>query len=360
MRVAAALLLLLPLSLHGEALTITNVQASPRVLGTAEHDGVTLRFTLNGPANVTARIYDGRDLLIREIARSGLAAGEHAITWDARDAAARPVPPEAYVYTLTAQNPTQRVVFDLTDSTGGREVVARAVKWDADAGVLSYVLDTAARVNVRVGLRDNGPLLKTLINWVARPAGLAHEPWDGRDASAVLALGRHPSLDVFVQAFALPDNAILVGGPSSTVQLIEPLSWARERRPSGPAPAKRMHTHAQQPLESRGDIAVRLVLPPTLAVGEEGVPIIDGGVVPVRLEIDERDRQRAFATRFEPVFFVDGQFVFENEVGFAPMTWTWDASRVNDGEHVLTVNVRGYDGNFGIASVKVIKRGAQP
>jgi hypothetical protein len=114
------------------------------------------------------------------------------------------------------------------------------------------------------------------------------------------------------------------------------------------------------PLESRGDIAVRLVLPPTLAVGEKGVPIIEGGVIPVRLEIDERDRQRAFATRFEPVFFVDGQFAFENEVGFAPMTWSWDASRVNDGEHVLTVNVRGYDGNFGIASVKVFKRGAQP
>lgn len=60
------------------------------------------------------------------------------------------------------------------------------------------------------------------------------------------------------------------------------------------------------------------------------------------------------ARRFEPVFFVDGQFAFENEVGFVPMTWNFDPRSLNEGEHYLTVNLRGYEGNFGIATLKVL------
>ena len=49
----------------------------------------------------------------------------------------------------------------------------------------------------------------------------------------------------------------------------------------------------------------------------------------------------------------DGIFVFENETGFLPMTWNWDSTSVNPGTHYLTANLRGYEGNFGIATLKV-------
>jgi hypothetical protein len=35
------------------------------------------------------------------------------------------------------------------------------------------------------------------------------------------------------------------------------------------------------------------------------------------------------------------------------MTWLWDTSTVNEGEHYVTTNVRGYEGNFGTATLKV-------
>jgi hypothetical protein len=113
-----------------------------------------------------------------------------------------------------------------------------------------------------------------------------------------------------------------------------------------------MYAHAQQPLEARGDFGVQLVLPGDLQKTAEGIPIVTRPV-PVRLEIPDTDRARALARRFEPVFFLDGQFVFENEVGFVPMTWNWDPKAVNPGEHYLTVNLRGYEGNFGMATIKV-------
>jgi hypothetical protein len=40
------------------------------------------------------------------------------------------------------------------------------------------------------------------------------------------------------------------------------------------------------------------------------------------------------------------------------MTWNFDPAALNEGEHFLTVNLRGYEGNFGMATVKVwISRG---
>jgi hypothetical protein len=109
-------------------------------------------------------------------------------------------------------------------------------------------------------------------------------------------------------------------------------------------------------LDERGDFKVHLTMPGDLPRTSTGVPIVST-TVPVRLDVAAQDRVRALARRFEPVFFVDGLFAFENEVGFVPMTWNFDPATLNEGEHFLTVNLRGYEGNFGMATLKVfIKR----
>jgi hypothetical protein len=218
---------------------------------------------------------------------------------------------------------------------------------------LSYVLDRPARVSVRVGLNDGGPLLRTLLDWVVRPAGLQQESWDGKDTSNVLDLAKHPRLSVSVQAFALPDNSILVGAAPGKVTLISDLDANAPRREKTSNALKRMYAHGQQPLDERGDFKVHLTMPNNLPRTPAGLPIVSA-TVPVRLEVAAHDRERALSRRFEPVFFVDGQFAFENEVGFVPMTWNFDPSALNAGEHFLTVNLRGYEGNFGMATVKVL------
>jgi hypothetical protein len=76
-------------------------------------------------------------------------------------------------------------------------------------------------------------------------------------------------------------------------------------------------------------------------------------VVPVVIDVPPEMRQLVLSQRFEPVFFVDGVFVFENEVGFLPLQWTWKPTEADVGERTVTVNLRGYDGAFGIVSVKV-------
>ncbi|MGH8238625.1 MAG: hypothetical protein ACREXP_16610 [Steroidobacteraceae bacterium] len=311
------------------------------------------------PASVNLQLYDGRDLLIREIRSSGtLPQGEHSLSWDLRDSQRRLVPAEAYTYALEARDAQGRTVrHDVADATGGDDLAARDVKWDAANGRLSYVLDRPVRVSIRIGLSDGGPLLRTLRDWVVRPAGAQQESWDGKDASGVIAVGAHPKLNISVQAFALPENSILVGAPPASVNLVRDLPADTPARPKSASAPKRMYAHSQQSLESRGDFNVHLTLPKTLARSAD-VAIVSEPIA-VRLDVAAADRERALSRRFEPVFFIDGQFAFENEVGFVPMTWNFDPATLNEGEHYLTVNLRGYEGNFGIATVKILVKHRQ-
>lgn len=313
-----------------------------------------LRFRLSAPAAVTVYLYDGQDRLVRALKpAAALVAGEHALAWDGADQAGRPLPPEEYRYTLAADGADgQRVTHDLTDLTSGDGVRAGDVTWDPAAGTIRYRLPRPARVSIRVGLRQGGPLLGTVLDWVARDAGSHNEPWDGRDASGALDLRHHPDLMVAVNAFALSANAILIGPPADAVRTLTDLPWGETRRAPQHPPAKRMYAHAQQALDERGDFSIRLSVPDGLPATDGGVPVVSG-IVPLRLDIAERDRARALAHRFETVFYVDGVFAFENEGGFLPVTWRWDSRGVNPGNHFLTANLRGYEGNFGVATVNV-------
>jgi FlgD Ig-like domain len=337
------------------SVTITDVRPDRTRFDPSRHEVVAISFSLSEPASTVLHVYDGRGIEIRHIESQGeLSAGEHDLRWDGRDWRGKDVPAEAYAYTLSAKGPDgQLVAYDLTDVTGGDELVPRDVKWDAATGRVSYVLDKPARVNIRLGLQNDGPLLRTLIDWVPRTDGLQSEAWDGFDASRMLNLAAHPSLVVAVSAFSVPDNTIFVGGSPTTVRVIEELPDPLVRRPAA-VRVKHMYDHSQQPLESRGDYMIQLQLPRDLRT-RGGLPVIEGPT-PLTIESESKDRARVISRRFEPVYFVDGQFLFENETGFLPMTWVWDPATTSEGIHYLTVNLRGYEGNFGMATRKVYVR----
>ena len=338
----------------GAAVEIRNVQHDPAVFDTQKNEAVMVRFSLSDPATVTLTIYDGRDLMIRAlITENILPAGDHVLEWLGKDQLGRPVPPGAYHYTLYAITPSgEHVEHDLTDLTGGEDIDVEAVDWDPEKGQISYVLTSNAMVNIRFGLKNDGPLLRTLLNWVPRAGGLQREDWDGMDESAALDLTRHPQLLTAAQAFSLSDNTILVDPVAKQVRLVEDITWGESRREVKQQSKKRMYAHAQQTLETRGDFSIELKLPEGLKYDKSGVPLLSG-TVPVRLDIEQKDRTRALSRRFEPVFFLDGVYVFENETGFLPMTWNWDTANASPGVHYLTANLRGYEGNFGIATLKV-------
>jgi FlgD Ig-like domain len=333
------------------SLVISQVRLDRERIDPAKNETVAVRFNLNEAAKVTLSVFDGRDHLVYS-ASDDVAAGDGTLNWNGRDTSGQPVPSEAYSYTLTAKNAKGQTVHDLTDLTGGVLLTAKDVRWDAKEGKLHYYLDKPARVNLRFGLQD-GPYLRTVVDWVPRSAGANAEAWDGLDASGVLKLGTHPAVQPAVKAYSLPDNTIFVGGNTDRIQFVAEKTAGALRARTTPAPAKQMFNLAQQPLETRGDITAMLTVGGDVRQDEDGRWLVSGQV-PLKADVAEAQRQRVIERRFEAAFYVDGVFSHENELGYVPLGWTWDSSQVNDGEHVLTLNIRGYEGNFGAATVKVV------
>ena len=104
--------------------------------------------------------------------------------------------------------------------------------------------------------------------------------------------------------------------------------------------------------DERGDVPILVDFGKEYEIGNDQLPLIDG-LVPVRLDIEEQYRERIVNQGFEAKFFVDGILVYENEVGYLPMNWSWDTRGLNPGPHYLTVNLLGIISGFGIATRKV-------
>ncbi len=334
------------------AVVISQVRAEPAAFDPINKESVSIHFNLSEKADVALAIYDGRDHLVYRRESGVLDAGDHALSWNGQDRSGAMVPAEAYTYTLTAKNGKGQSVYDVTDATGGQQIDAKDVRWDPTDGKVHYYLDKPARVNLRLGL-ESGPYLRTLIDWVPRAAGAHAQAWDGQDASGVLILTEHPMLKPAVKAHTLPDNTLFVGAMSDRIQFVNATATPVVRDREESKPAKQMANFAQQALDARSDFKATLVLGGDFKQDSEGRFVVKGKV-PFRADVHTDDRQRAIQRRFEAVIYVDGTFTYENELGFLPMTWVWDSRNVNPGEHFITFNIRGYEGNFGTATIKVL------
>ena len=339
------------------ALSISDVQLDRRQFFPERGEAVSVRLRVSVPAHVEWRWFDARDLLIRSISSDGqLAAGESTLAWDGRDQAGRLVPPEAYHYTLvasTADGATQE--HDLTDLTGGLDLEIPSVEFDSSAQVMRYTLNAWSRVNLRIGLHDNGPLLRSLIGWNVRGPGAQAEPWDGKDASGVMRLADSTGLQLWGMAFSLTDNAVVVGDTRSPSRMIADLPWGRVSRIVKRAPSKRMYAHSQQSYDERGDFVVTLRRREIAPESLEAAPVMMNatGGTPIEVIVPPPIAARLVQQRFELVYFIDGLFVEEREIGVLPATWNVSSDALSPGERYLTVNLRGYDGSFGYGSLKV-------
>jgi hypothetical protein len=177
------------------------------------------------------------------------------------------------------------------------------------------------------------------------------ERWDGMDISKAINLAKHPEIKIDIQSYTLSKNSIMFGNKATETKFIN-IKWSKEQRKRKKVLNKRMVAMQQQAPETRGDYEVKLNLPAGLSKSKTNVPIVNG-VIPVLLTVPKSNLAVALDRRVEPVFYIDGQFAYENEVGFLPMTWLINTNDLNDGEHYITVNVRGYEGNFGMATKKI-------
>jgi hypothetical protein len=317
---------------------------------------------LHDPANVkqiNVEIRSSDDDLMRTLVVTEIApdTDKYEVKWDGKDDAGRVVPDEAYlpVVIVTMQS-NEIVTIPEQGSSGGEELYD--FEKNIRPGVIEYSLPAASRMLVRSGIK-NGPMLRTLIDWQPRTSGFHAERWNGRDKDDVIAIEQNPEVGYLIVAYELPHHSIITHGNSgeSYRRYRERRNWPLIQASDGQRTLERngrlLRQESYQPLLQQKSPRIDVSL---LSAGSrqplQHVDALEEMLTEVKLHpLDEiyLDQER-----YEISFFVDHAFIAEEEQGYVPFTWRWSPGRlgIKPGEHLLTVNVSGYNGQVGVKNIK--------
>ena len=349
-RMAALGLLALPLLAWSQ---VSLLRMSAAELASAAGDRVTYVVRTAQPGNLTLDMLTGDGDVVRSLKLANAKAGDHELTWDGKDERDQPVPDEAYCPRVTLEAAGATMVDDPCTRTGG-EVISGIKPSLVGVGDIAYTLEQPARVLIRVGVK-NGAMLRSLSVWRPRPAGRNLQRWNGFDEAGLVDL-RNERLALLVTAFRLPDFSVI----TTSQDRLEYRSW-RTARGWPEKPDTPLADSAAQPLERNGQRIARQRYmarykdrEPRIAVTlatRDGKALPAGAAVPedVRVSVDLHpdDRWLMQEQLYEVAFFVDGDFVSEEENGYVPIGWIWNTSGLKPGRHLLTVNLTGFTGRVG-------------
>lgn len=357
-RVMGALLLGLPLLASGQ---VSLQRMSAGELASAGGGEVTYTVRTGQPGDLALEVLTSDGDVVRRLVSGRTAAGDHDLRWDGKDEAGRPVPDEAYCVRAVLVSGESRVVDDPCSRTGGEVVSGMAPSLSA-TGDIAYTLDRPARVLIRVGVK-NGAMLRSLSVWRPRPAGRNLQRWNGFDDAGVVDL-RTDRLALLVTAFRLPDFTVITTGQDGLEYRSWRISKGWPERPDSPTAGP-----DAQPLERAGQRIARQYYharykdrEPRIVVSlvdKTGKALVDGARIPddVRVSVDlhAEDRWLMQEQLYEVAFFVNGDFVSEEENGYVPIGWIWNTAALQPGRHMLTVNLTGFTGRVGTKTISVLK-----
>jgi hypothetical protein len=311
-------------------------------------ESVELRYQVSQPSTVTVRLLDPDDRVVRTIRQQVASPGAQKLSWDGRDDGGQVVPPDAYVYVISARSSSgDEVTYDLRGRTGGETVWPLETALDAQSLTTRYTLPQASRVRLIMSRQDTTLPIRTLLDWSPREAGRQEEGWDGWDAGRAIDARKTPQVVPILYAFSLPKNVVIVRGASgsATPRTGDPV-------PSPPWPADRKpHLHARHARSRCYDPRISLSLPEA-AKADAGFAISKPTLLRLGIEEEQGGRDRPIP-RVSVFIYVDGVLAERYLVGYAPFQWRLDPQRLGRGEHVVTGLMAWRDDHFGIAHVKV-------
>lgn len=341
------------------AIQITGITVKPRVMNPSKGDKVMVSFTLSRPGKAILKIFDPKMLLINEALCKMDESGLYRGIWDGKDLEGRIVPDEAYFFTIEALDYKGNFAFYDPTTISGGEYFTLPVQSNRKNHNVTYELAKDARVMIKAGIKKGGPLLKTILNRLPRLAGKYEAPWEDEGGVGVIDLADQVGFSLTAEAVTLPENSLLTWG-NFDYPYYEYITKIVQERPQK---KNRPLFKAEHPLigleikrwrEIVPEPKFSLALPGDIQINEDGLPIIQGKV-PIKIILDEGLKTVTTEQRYEILFFVDFTFVSEEEGGYSPYTWIWDTKKVNNGEHIITVNIYTLKGGFSAKNIKVIK-----
>lgn len=300
--------------------------------------------------NSIVSIYSPDHILVKTLKPVRHEKQRTIFSWDGTDTNNELVPDEAYVPVVKYLGKS----YDSRELSGGEEFQLEPTV--DSQGTISFNLAEPSRVLIRAGTKA-GPLLNNISTWQARPAGRNRIAWDGYDHNDLTRVLDLPDFALLAIGFKLPKHTILVQGNAA----LSYREWIQNNQYDTPMPDfaslkldrnnERLSRHYYLPRTV--DIEPRVTLEIKDAEqNAQGANLIIGPVM-VQVNLHPDDIWALQQGLYEISFFLDDEFISEEEQGYVPLRWRWTPNNVKPGLHRLTVNVSGFEGQVGVQSILV-------
>lgn len=339
--------------------TISDVRIDRKEFNPGKGETATISYRISKPAKAIIKIFDADMCLVRDLmAESTGDMYLNEVIWDGRDLEGNVVPDEAYFFTIEAMDYQGNfTLYDPTTLSGG-EFFITEVNFDRERNRLSYQLTKDARVKIRAGISQGGPLLKNILNWSPRLSAHNEEVWDGKDESGGIDAVSQKGYLLTAEAISLPENSIITHGNTDYDYFkykndIVPERPKKVERPLFQSKTAWQELQPVEPVKLGPEPKFRIDLPEHIEKAENGLPIVEGKT-PIKIYLDEKIKRYVTEQRYEIIFFVDFKFITEMEEGYSPFSLVWDTRDVSNGEHIITINVATLTGQVSSASMRVV------
>jgi hypothetical protein len=306
----------------------------------------TISFHLDEACTVNLFICNVEGDIIRNIVTNeAMTPGEHTETWDGIDDNIYPADNGLYFPILQCKSKRKgRFTYNPSAEPWGDEVPAYNFNYSADAEELTFETRTTAYARLRVGLKDGGPVYRTLAPWQLWQPGTHSIDWNGRDKQDFKNVMKKVNLSYSFDSFTVPEGSIVVENPEPAIAAAQ---TAIKSYPINPPKGGRLSYFSLEPA-SQGEEPELAI---TLAKSKKdwrGKTVVKGKV---EYSVDFADPEKKAST-LEPgselIIYVDDVYVAEHPIDSLPASISFDSKKFTNGKHEVTINVMALDDRAGI------------
>lgn len=241
-------------------------------------------------------------------------------------------------------------IFLLLPAHAAAVEIVKDASFDRENAEVSYKLTRPALVRISLGVED-GPLFSTLVDWQFRRPGLHREKWGKTGMQEIDRLlcnkktyftfnyiSYGPHQEGFDLNSLLQEEAVIgpIGRSSSRVSL--------------------NYLHKNHKRHSCHEPKVNITLPKNIKRTKEGVALIDKPIF-LTIDIDPKDKIWFNRERYSLYIFTDNIFTQGLLEGYSPCHWYFDPKGLNNGMHLIIVNLWGFSDHLGVALLPVYVKG---
>jgi hypothetical protein len=331
---------------------VHSVQVEPQKIDIAKNDSARISWYLVGKSVMHVFICDLDGRIVRNLyTGSEGAPGGHAIDWDGRDNQGNQCPDGLYVPIIKIQAASRAYgIYNPTMQAWGYKVEGKDISYNPRQKQIIFTLDKPALCLMRIGETNGGPYYLTLFGWEMREAGTYSESWDGMDPNDIVQVAKRENFAIFLDAFTLPQNTILLTG-SINDEYRDESNF--KRFTLLPPRGGRISVHALRPGIFNNDLPFTVKIERSKRV-ERGVSVITGSIKLSMHIAGNLDKSRMLQDKLEVYLFMDGRFLYEIPIQKLPATAKLDTTKFPNGEHIMTVNLRTVSDRCGAYTMKVM------